>query len=250
MTEVDKFIAAFKEIQSRGFVKTNRVGNTGIGKTLEDYMEVEENNINAPDLHGFEIKSQREFSSSYVTLFTRAPTFPQIANTYLREKYGTPDRKDPEMNVLHTSMVYNHYNTHKSGYGFKLSSDDVSRKIFLNIRDNINHVDVPEDIYWSYDVIEKIINDKLENLAFIIAENKGTDGSEYFYFKECRLFHGASFEKFMHLLKNDHIQFDIRIGVYRQGKNAGKTHDHGSGFRIKKQKMSELFEENYLISEE
>ncbi len=246
--DIKKFIAAFKLVQARGFIKTNRAGNTGIGKTLEDYMQITENNIDAPDLHGFEIKSQRAFSSSYVTLFTRAPTFPSRANTYLRKKYGTPDRKAPDMKVLHTSMFYTYFNNHKSGYGFRLFSDDNQKKIFLQVKDSKNR-DVAEDIYWTHEVLEKIITQKLNNLAFLMADHKNINGVEHFHFKKCHLFHGASFDKFLSLLKNDYIQFDIRIGVYRQGKNAGKTHDHGSGFRIKKTMLPKLFEDEFVIDE-
>jgi len=39
------------------------------------------------------------------------------------------------------------------------------------------------------------------------------------------------------------IQFDIRIGSYKTpGKNYGKVHDHGSGFRIARGNMVDLFE--------
>lgn len=34
---------------------------------------------------------------------------------------------------------------------------------------------------------------------------------------------------------------DIRIGAYRQGSSMGKTHDHGSGFRINKNKLNLAF---------
>lgn len=30
---------------------------------------------------------------------------------------------------------------------------------------------------------------------------------------------------------------DIRIGVYASGKNKGKTHDHGTAFRIKLERL-------------
>ncbi len=247
MDDLEKFIAAFREVKSRGFVPTNRSGNTGIGKTLEDYMNIPENNIDAPDLHGFELKSQRALSGSYITLFTKAPTSPEGVNTILREKYGTPDRIIPTKKVLHTSMFHNHYNTHKGGHGFKLLCDDSKGKIFLKMKSSSTGQEATEEIYWSYEVIQKILSHKLANLAFVIADKKDVNGVEYFYFKECRLFHGACFNKFLYLLKNDYIQFDIRIGIYRNGKNLGKTHDHGSGFRIKKNMMKELFESMYII---
>ena len=42
-----------------------------------------------------------------------------------------------------------------------------------------------------------------------------------------------TFENFLNALENGDIFVDIRIGVYNTGKNIGKTHDHGTGFRIK-----------------
>lgn len=245
---LDDFVKAFREVQSRGFVKTNRSGNTGIGKTLEDYMNIPENNIDAPDLHGFEIKSQRASTGSYVTLFTRAPSNPKSANTMLREKFGTPDKRCPEMRVLHTSMFHNKFNSHKSGYGFRLACNDNSKKVYLEVEESNSGKIVNNEVYWAYEVLDKIITNKLQNLAFIAAETKiSQDGVELFYFKHCTLFHGLTLERLIELIKSDTVMFDIRIGVYRQGKNAGKTHDHGSGFRIKKGDMPKLFDRNIII---
>ena len=61
-------IEKFNEVKKIGYVKSHRENNTGIGKTFEDFMGVEENNIQGPDLLGYEIKSHREGSNSWVTL--------------------------------------------------------------------------------------------------------------------------------------------------------------------------------------
>jgi len=239
-TNTEKFIKAFKEVKEKGYLLSHRSGNTGIGKTLEDYIGVEENNLDAPDLHGFEIKSQRAFSESKVTLFTKSPTWPQAANTMLRENYGTPDKRRPDMPVLHTSMYHSKFNNHKSGYGFKLERSDADERIYLQVQSSSGALE-PNEIYWSYEVIKKVFRDKLKNLAFVTASTNKTGGVEYFHFEKCVLFHDASFEKFLDALVDDLIQFDIRIGVYRQGRNEGKTHDHGSGFRISKNNMEKIF---------
>jgi hypothetical protein len=49
------------------------------------------------------------------------------------------------------------------------------------------------------------------------------------------------FNEFLKILESGSIQFDIRIGVYKSGKNYGKPHDHGSGFRIKKESLYGLY---------
>ena len=43
------------------------------------------------------------------------------------------------------------------------------------------------------------------------------------------------------LLEEGKIYVDLRIGQYHDGKNKGKTHDHGTGFRIKESDQPLLF---------
>ena len=43
------------------------------------------------------------------------------------------------------------------------------------------------------------------------------------------------------MLDNGFIMYDIRIGSYGSGKNYGKAHDHGSGFRIKEEHIKDLY---------
>lgn len=64
----DLMVERFHTIKNLGFVKSRRSNNTGIGKTFEDYIGVIENNLEEPDFAGFEIKSHRSMSQSYITL--------------------------------------------------------------------------------------------------------------------------------------------------------------------------------------
>ena len=52
-------------------------------------------------------------------------------------------------------------------------------------------------------------------------------GQEYFHYTEAWLLKDIDPKQFLALSK-----YDIRLGVYRSGKNAGKPHDHGSAFRL------------------
>ena len=67
---------------------------------------------------------------------------------------------------------------------------------------------------------------------------------DYCYFSKANIFYDFCFEKFLEQIEKGNIQFDIRIGVYNSGKNYGKTHDHGSGFRIKKEFFNNLYSSN------
>lgn len=71
MNNREKIIAAFQDIKRRGFIPSHRTHDTGIGKTFEDLIGIIENNERRPDLNGYEIKTKRETSTSYSTLFTK-----------------------------------------------------------------------------------------------------------------------------------------------------------------------------------
>lgn len=55
MTNREKIIEAFYKVKALGWIKSHRSNNTGIGKTFEDCIGVIENNLNEPDLFGYEI---------------------------------------------------------------------------------------------------------------------------------------------------------------------------------------------------
>ena len=89
--------------------------------------------------------------------------------------------------------------------------------------------------------MKEIIEKKLKNIAFITAKHKKEGGKELFHFQRAVLLTELTFNKFLEGIRKGALLYDIRIGVYRSGKNKGKTHDHGSGFRIKKTKIKDIF---------
>ena len=240
-TNLDKFIHDFYRVRDLGFVKSRRSNSTGIGKTFEDLMGVVENNAREPDLHGFEIKSHRNLSESYVTLFTKSPTLPKEANTYLRENYGSYDREHPDIKVLHTSIFHGRFNSHISGAKFSLKIDYLSERLYILV-DKGNGV-IDDSVYYSFANLQKALF-KLENLAFVLADTRNNNGVEEFHFKKATIFSGfKGLGFFLEMLSEGLIMYDVRIGAYKTGLKKGKTHDHGSGFRIRKENMHRLYED-------
>lgn len=70
LTSDEKFKSELERIRDKGFIKSHRSGDTGIWKTLEDELGVEENSIQASDIGDVELKANRIGSNSKVTLFT------------------------------------------------------------------------------------------------------------------------------------------------------------------------------------
>ena len=78
---LDDFIREYTKICDMGWVRTHRLGPTGIGKTLEDLLGIVENNIDGPDFGDYELKSCRLNSTSMLTIFTKTPQPQGAANT-------------------------------------------------------------------------------------------------------------------------------------------------------------------------
>ncbi|MBO8439746.1 MAG: MvaI/BcnI restriction endonuclease family protein [bacterium] len=177
-------IERFNQIKALGFVRSNRKNNTGIGKTFEDYIGVVENNIDEPDLFGYEIKSHREETSSYITLFTKSPNFPPKANSYLKDKYGIPYENNPCLKKLHTSMFASKFNTFTGLYSFRLLNDSIHNAIRIGVFDYNTKELIDDTVGYTYDCIEDILKKKLKNLFYVSAEREIKDGDEYFFFNE------------------------------------------------------------------
>lgn len=87
LVNIQDVIKSLEVVKNLGWVKTLRSGSTGIGYTLETLLEIAENNLQQPDLMGFELKASRLNGSSMLTMFTLSPNPPR-SNSVLREKYG------------------------------------------------------------------------------------------------------------------------------------------------------------------
>lgn len=243
----EKIIKEFNRIQELGFIKSKRKHNTGIGKTFEDYLGVTENNDKLPDFEGFEVKSQRALSSSFLTLFTKSPTGPAGANTNLRDNYGEFYEEYPNLKKLHTSIFCDRYNTCNGLYCFKIENDKENKLVKIVIKNLLTDVQIDDSVYWSYDDLEKALKSKLEALFYVNADHKVIEEEEYFHYTKALIFINPSLERLLELINKGKIMVDIRIGSYKSGKNKGKTHDHGTGFRIKPIDLRTLYLETIEI---
>lgn len=223
ITTLDDFTREFTKIKDMGWIKTHRSGPTGVGKTLEDLLEIPENNHNEPDFGDYELKSCRLNSQSMLTLFTCAPQ-PRGSNTYLRKTYGySSDAYDNDNNVIHSTLTAARFVT-IANTGHKLKIECGNDKLFIASENGV------ENIYWTEAYLRKAFKKKYKNkMVYAKAENRGTGVSEEFKYVEAYEASGFDFNTFNNLLKRGVIRVDLRIGQHPNG----KTHDHGTGFRIR-----------------
>lgn len=238
---LDDFIREYTKICKMDWIRTHRAGPTGIGKTLEDLLGIEENNIDAPDFGDYELKSGRLDSNSMLTMFTRAPQ-PARANTYLRMKYGySSGAYDNDEKVLHATLSADRFAPiADTGHHLKIDCDIDGIYILSE--------DGRENVFWSRDALKKCFEKKYKNkFVYAKAESRGTGAAEEFRFVEAYEVSGFDYESFIDLLEAGRIYVDLRIGQYHAGKLKGKTHDHGTGFRIKEIDQPLLFRVNRRI---
>ena len=189
MQKYSELVDQLPDLKKQGYVTTHRAGNTGIGKTLEDLLGVQENNFAGPNGHMTELKSARKGSSSMLTLFTKSP-LPGRINRQLVEKFGRPT--DRGKKVLHSTINAVSKNTLYDKPGFIASIHQT--------RIEINHDeygDLPTP-YWNRINLEQAFNRKYpENLLYVKADCRGRGKSEEFHYNEAWLMSGFSFDRFV-----------------------------------------------------
>lgn len=119
------------------------------------------------------------------------------------------------------------------------------QRLYLIVTDLNNNI-LSNDIYWDFQTLQRATQ-KLKNLLLAFADTQTQNDQKYHHFTKAQLYLNFNFDKFLIELQNGSIMFDIRIGVYNSGKSYGKTHDHGSGFRIKKENFHLLYNNTQTI---
>lgn len=232
---LEDFIREYTKICEMGWIKTHRPGPTGIGKTLEDLLGIQENNIDGPDFGDYELKSCRLGSNSMLTIFTKTPQ-PQGAAHTLRTTFGyISNVYDNPEKVLHSTLSADRYvPVANTGHSLKISCS--TEKISIVAEDNREYA------YWTREQLKIAFEKKYKNkFVYAKAISRGIGSDEEFKFIDAYEVSGFDYKAFVSLLEQGKIYIDLRIGQYHGGAKNGQTHDHGTGFRIKESDQPLLF---------
>jgi len=224
---LDQLVRKIFDIKNKGFIKTRRLHDTGIGKTLEDLLGIKENNLRLPDIGEIELKAKRINSQSMLTIATKSPN-PRGVNRVLFKKYKYEDKE--KHYCLHSTVYGSRYNPQ----GFRMVLND---RLELKNSDNI-------EAYWPITVFDDVLKSKSDKILLVFADTEGKrkTKNEKFHFVEAYLLSNLNINKFKKAIEEDKLKIDIRIGAYRSGLKKGKYHDHGTGFRINKRDFLHLYD--------
>lgn len=252
-TLIDKL----KEIRQSGWIESRRQGNVGgVGNTLEDLLEIPENNLPIPNAAEWELKCQRLNSKSragsLTTLFHMEPS-PQALKFVpgiLLPHYGWSHKEaglkypETEMSFRQTisALAY-------SDRGFSVVVDDQNKKILISfdatkvherhaewlhsVNRRVGLSQLSPQPYWGFNDLCHKAGTKLHNCFFVGAEAKKANGVESFKYTKIFVLSGFSLDKFVQAIAHGHIlvDFDARTG-----------HNHGTKFRFRQSKLVEFFD--------
>ena len=237
---MNKLKNKFETIKKLGWIKSIRKGSTGIGATFEKLLGVNENSFEIPDFDGIEIKTKRNYSNSFTSLFNYSPEGKYSYEIEkIKDKYGYPDKIIKKYKVLNKSFYCN-TKIRVSNYYFILKVNMESKKIILNIIDLYGKL-VENNIYWDFDEIKEKLNRKLHFLAFVNASRKIINNDEYFKYYKMDLYELKDFNTFIYLVEKGIIRITFKMSIFREGTKIGQLHNHGTSFDIKEEDLSKLF---------
>lgn len=242
MNEFQQLKNKFYEIKKKGWIRSEITNSGSIGLTFEKLIGIENNELELPDFGEIEIKTKTAFNDCFTSLFCCTPTGPHYHEVErLKNTYGYPDSILKKYNVLNTSFNSTKVTKVGNQYLFKIKVDKIKKKIFLAIYDiNLNLLE--NYVYWDFDILEEKLYRKLKYLAYVKAFKKKIDNIKYFKYYSMKIYKLKGFETFINLLENGTINVVFKIGIFRNNKNLGKIHDHGTAFTIEEKNIAKLYD--------
>jgi hypothetical protein len=235
----------FYRIKELGYLRNVKsdYNDGAAGNTFEMHLGVKENNLKEADFDNFEVKTKKTYlkSKSPISLFTLKPSFPDDGDNYMRNNWGVPDTKYPNILRFSTSLYGHRWSTVYKKFKYKIDVDDNQERIYL-VRADLNENIIDKTIYWTFTDILKGAK-KLQNMFLVDADMKIIDGKHHFKYTGatiCLDYIGNT--NFIHLIKKGIVRYDNRLGVHGPNQpNAGQPHNHGGGFRVNKKDIGKLY---------
>lgn len=251
-------IVKLKRLAKMGWVKNARFGNHGgIGNTVEDYLQIKENNLPIPNAAEWELKAQRINSGSLCTLFHMEPSprgIKFVPKIFL-PMYGWAHQEDGgkykkgEMSFRQTI-----HGASRSDRGFMVKIDRDNKRVLISfdskaaskrhgrwlmaVKKKAGLKELSPQPYWGFDDLKNKAGTKLLNSFYVQADARKIRGVEYYNYSKIRMLEGFDFEKFLKGIVEGKIfvDFDARTG-----------HNHGTKFRTKETYLPELYKKVKVI---
>mgnify|MGYP001366704306 CR=1 FL=1 len=229
----EELLSKMKLISNRGFIKSLREGDTGVGFTLETLLGIPANSSKKPDYKGIELKSIRQRNPKG-TFFSMAPDWKKsnLSDKELIEKRGYYTEKFGPLKSLHQTL-----STKKNKRNLRLFLEE--RDIYGGVE--INNI-FEKDVCWSLEELQKRFTTKHKETFWIDVETKGSGANEEFKYRAITHTSDVDVGVVPVLLENEIITLDYLL--WEKGEN-WKSYTKKSGYdylwKIKKKNLDALF---------
>lgn len=221
-----EFVSAYNRIKVKGFIKSHRKGDTGVGHTFEQELGLTENCISGPDINGKELKAARKGAGGKQTLFTKEGEW-KISQLQFLETFGFPHTKhDGELSAQSTVTR----TKNKRGFYIYTSDEYVA----------IKH-DELEIVNWDWDSLIDQFAHKFPACVKVFADVQKRDGVEYFHYNETYIYTGIDKNLFQKAIEDDIISIDLRLRTQYNIGSGKSVRNRGTAFRINHNNMDKLF---------
>ncbi len=254
----ETLIERLREIKKMGWIESKRKGNTGaVGNTLEDLLGIPENNLPIANASEWELKTRRKNTTSLTTLFHCEPsprTVRFVPNVLLPQYGWSHTGAGDRYNVEEMSFRQTINALTRTDRGFKIIVDKIEQKITVSFDANsvgLHHSNWLSTVdrrvglgelnpqpYWGFEDIYHKAATKLVNMFYIVADHKIIDNVEFFSYQTIMKLTECDKEKLLIAIEQGAllVDFDARTG-----------HNHGTKFRLRQDKLPELYRDVELI---
>jgi hypothetical protein len=218
------------------WIRTGRPGPTGVGYTLESFLDVSANSSRLPDFPSVELKAYRRGSSvgmgKLVSLFAKTPNWRGVAKGLgLLRGYGYQDDKRGRL------ALYCTITSTRNSLGWALVPDYYVGRVLVQ-HQGVTVVD------YDFGVLEESLRNKHPATLFVRATARGVGAGEEFRYDEVVLCREPSLANLLELLEADQLGLDFTL----HQRADGTARDHGYLWRIREPAIPKLYAYRRVIS--
>lgn len=257
----ESLIQEFRDLAQRGWIPSTRIGNTGdVGNTLEDYLQIAENNLPIPNAAEWELKSRSTRSSALITLCHVEPSpralrfIPQIILPNFGWSHTSAGINYPAGERRISLTISGHA---PSDRGFMVKVNRAEQKIEIDFDASkvaLRHSEWLEQVksrlgpiprldpipYWGFDDLYIKVGSKLRNCFLAEAQKKTIAGIPHYWYRKVTMLSAFKLENLLNLLEAGYVYVDI---------DARTGHNHGTKFRVSPPQFSRLYEDSTVVVE-
>lgn len=232
----NELLEMLQAISSKGFIKTLRPGDTGIGFTLETLLGISANSNQAPDYKGIELKAKRRRSGAdrnRSTLFSKVPNWklsPVGSAISLLNKRGYLDA-NARLSLYHTLSAKG---PNSRGLALDIDAENDWLRQVYHDPDTQKRV---HDVTWEIPLLKKDLASKHRQTFWVRALCRGAGENEEFHYTEVQHTRRPMTANFVALIEAGIITVDYAL----HKKTETRARDHGYLFKIHPDNLGALF---------